>query len=130
MPQSRKHNIRRGHPGYDDREPLLGFMNGRIAQGMNVTEAAAGGLRICHFVRGSDGVWVLSVERELPPPTLERRFRTMMAAENVGFEEMVAEYGIRLATSPAIIGSMLPAFFMSDGPRKRGRSKKKSRRVI
>lgn len=130
MPQSRKHNIRPGRPPYDDREPLLGFMNGRIAQGMNVTEAAAGGLRICHFVRRSDGVWELTVERELPALTLERRFRAMRAAEKAGFEEMVAQYGIRLATSPAIIGSMLPAFFMSGGPRKRGRPKKKSRRII
>lgn len=68
-------------------------MNARFREGLNISQAAAGGLKIYRYVPSADGEsHSLKLVRELKPATLERRFRTLSRRENDQFDEMTEPF--------------------------------------
>lgn len=118
---------RKGHPPIDDREHVLGYITAQLALGLNVLQAAKGGLKICGYRPGREGKLELVVLRYLNARTLERRYRELSGSEKVAFGRMTQPFR-RAGMRPIGISPAKPsASFISDKQMVRGRPRKKSR---
>jgi hypothetical protein len=114
---------RRGRPTIDDGEQILAHVRARLAAGLNISQAARGGLKIYGYkMLGS--VPVFGLHRVISAATLERRYRELSGIAKAEIGRVTGSESRPKAVSIRINARFDPARLLPVAAPKRGRPKK------